>query len=246
MQLDAMVFGAHVDDFELGCGATIAKLCKMGYAVGSCELTAGELSTRGTVEEREQEAREAAKILGLKVRENLGMPDGNIEESQENKLKVIQVIRKYRPRYIFANYWKCRHFDHVHASNVVSEAAFYSGLKKIGTGQEPFRPSVIFYYFLRHEFEPSFIVDVSDVYELKLQAIMAHKTQFFNPDSKEPDTFISSKFFIDSIENRNKYFGLRIGAEYGEPFLVKETVKIDDPIAHFDGLDAMRVMSSKD
>lgn len=246
MQLDAMAFGAHVDDFELGCGATIAKLCKQGYAIGACELTAGELSTRGTVEERMQEAQDAADILGLKTRINLGIPDGNIEESYENRLKVIEVIRKYRPRYLFLNYWKCRHFDHVHASNLVSEAAFYSGLKKIDTGQEPFRPSVLFYYFLRHEFEPSFIVDVSDVYDRKLKAIMAHKTQFYNPDSSEPNTFISSKFFIDSIENRNKYFGLRIGAEYGEPFLIKETVKIDDPINHFDQLDAMRIMSSKD
>jgi bacillithiol biosynthesis deacetylase BshB1 len=246
MQLDVMAFGAHADDFELGCGATIAKLCNQGYAVGACDLTKGELSTRGSVEERLEEAQMAADILGLKTRIALDIPDGNIEVNQTNRMKVIRTIRQFRPRYLFLNYWKCRHFDHIHASNLVSEAAFYSGLRKIDTGQEPFRPSVIFYYFLRHEFEPSFIVDVSEVYPKKLEAIKAHRTQFYNPDSQEPETFISSSYFLDSIENRNKYFGLRIGAEYGEPFLVKETVKIDDPVRHFDSLDAMRIMSSKD
>lgn len=246
MQIDALAFGAHVDDIELGCGATIAKLTKQGYTIGACELTAGELSTRGTVEERTDEAEVAAGILGLKFRENLGIPDGNVEESHENKLKIIRVIRKYRPRYIFVNYWKCRHFDHIHTSNVVSEACFYSGLRKIDTGQEAFRPSIIFYYFLRHEFEPSFIVDVTDTVETKFEAILAHKTQFHDPNSNEPETFISSKFFLDSLRNRMRYFGLRIGTEYGEPLLVKETMKVDDPFALFDKMEAHRIMSTRD
>ena len=246
MELDALAFGAHVDDLELACGATLAKLTGNGYRIGACELTAGELSTRGTPEERETEAQNAAEILGLQMRMNLGIPDGNIEESQENKLKVIRIIREYRPRFIFVNYWKCRHFDHIHTSNVVSEACFYSGLRKIDTGQEAFRPHFIFYYFLRHEFEPTFIVDVSDTWETKMDAIKAHKTQFYDPNSKEPNTFISSEYFLDSIVNRMKYFGMRIGAEYGEPFLVKETLKMNDPFSFFDKMDPIRIMTTTD
>jgi bacillithiol biosynthesis deacetylase BshB1 len=244
MKLDAMAFGAHVDDIELSCGGTLAKLVSQGYAIGACELTSGELSTRGTVAERSEEAQAAAKILGLAPRINLSIPDGNVAETEENKLAVIKVIRQYRPRFIFAPYWKCRHFDHVHASNVVSEASFYSGLAKIDTGQQPHRPDFIFYYFLRHETEPSFVVDISGEFETKKEAIMAHKSQFHNENSEEPDTFISSKFFIDSIENRNKYWGLRIGTNYGEPFVVKETIKIDDPLAHFGKMDSTRIMAT--
>ena len=246
LKLDVLAFGAHVDDLELSAGGTLAKLARQGYKVGACELTAGEMSTRGTVAERKAEAEEAARILGLKVRLNLGIPDGNVEENQENKLKIIEVIRKYRPKYIFCNYWKCRHFDHIHTSNIVSEACFYSGLKKIDTGQEAFRPAVIFYYFLRHETDPSFIVDVSDTFDIKMKAIMAHKSQFHNPDSNEPDTFISSSFFMDSVVNRMKYHGLKIGTSYGEPFVVKETLRIDDPVKFFDGMDVTRIMATKD
>jgi bacillithiol biosynthesis deacetylase BshB1 len=198
MQLDAIAFGAHVDDLELSCGGTLAKLTRTGYKIGACELTRGELSTRGTVKQRLQEAEAAAKILGLELRISLDIPDGNVAETHENKLKVIEVIRKYKPRYIFAPYWKCRHFDHVHTSNVVSEAAFYSGLMKIDTGQEPHRPDFIFYYFLRHEAEPSFVVDTTETHKVKMDAIRAHVSQFHNPESSEPETFISSAFFMDS------------------------------------------------
>lgn len=245
MQLDALAFGAHVDDIELGCAGTLIKLTSKGYKIGACDLTEGELSTRGTVETRMQEAGKAAEIMGLSTRINLAIPDGNIENTLENRLKIIRVVREHRPRYIFVNYWKCRHFDHVHASTLVSEACFYSGLRKIDTGQEAFRPAIIFYYFLRHEFEPSFIVDVSDQFQRKMDSIMAHKSQFYDPESQEPDTFISSKYFIDSIANRMKYFGLRIGVEYGEPLLVRESMRIDDPIEVFDKMDATRIMSTR-
>lgn len=245
MHLDALAFGAHVDDIELGCGATIAKLTAQGHAIGACELTAGELSTRGTVDERTAEAQEAAQILGLKTRINLGIPDGNIEENQANKLKVIRVLRQYRPKYVFVNYWQCRHYDHIHTSNVVSEACFYSGLKKIDTAQEPFRPNIVMYYFLRHEGNPSFVVDVTGFHEIKMRAILAHKSQFHNPEVAEPDTFISSRYFIDSILKRMQGHGLRIGAEYGEAFAVRETLKIDDPFAFFNAMDANRILVTR-
>jgi bacillithiol biosynthesis deacetylase BshB1 len=243
MKLDALAFGAHVDDIELGCSATLAKLIRSGYKIGACELTAGEMSTRGTPRERDKEAEAAAKILGLETRLNLDIPDGNIEINYENRLKVIKVLRRYRPRFVFLVYWKCRHYDHIYTSKLVSEACFYSGLRKIDTGQDAFRPSFIFYYPLRQEFEPSFVVDVSDTWEIKMNAIQAHSSQFYNPESTEPETFISSKFFLDSIVNKMKYWGMRIGIEYGEPFLVKETLRVDDPLALFDSMDPSRVMT---
>jgi bacillithiol biosynthesis deacetylase BshB1 len=218
----------------------------MDYRIGACELTAGELSTRGTPEIRAKEAARAAEIMGLQIRINLNIPDGNIEESFENKLKVIKVLRKFRPRFVFLSYWKCRHYDHVHASYVVAEACHYSGLKKIDTDQEPFRPDFLFFYPMRHEFEPSFIVDVTDHFERKMEAIQAHKSQFYDPKAKEPDTFISSRYFLDSIVNRMRYYGARIGVEYAEPLLVRESIMIDDPFELFGKMDAQQVKITRD
>ncbi len=244
MELDAMAFAAHGDDIELSCGGTLIKLARLGYKIGACELTRGELSTRGDTEEREEESRRAAELLGLKVRENLGIPDGNIESSMENKLKVINIIRLYRPRFIFTSYWHDRHFDHVHSSQLVSEACFYSGLQKIDTGTKPFRPRIIIYFQHRDEFEPTFLVDVSKEFEQKMAAIRAHNSQFFTPESKEPESFISSSQFMEGLVNRLRYYGARIGVEYAEPFLVKESLRIDDPLAFFSDFDPNLIMST--
>ena len=244
MHLDAMAFGAHVDDIELSCAGTLIKLIGRGHKVGACELSAGELSTRGTPEIREREAAAAAEIMGLAVRENLGIPDGDIVNNFENRLKVIEVVRKHRPDIVFANYWDDRHPDHSSASRLVTEACFYSGLRGIETGDEPFRPRLIAYYQLRDEFEPSFLVDISEQFEKKMEAIFAHKTQFHDPESKEPETFISSKYFMDSLVKRMEYYGLRIGARYAEPFYIKQYIGIDDPVEFFRAFDANRIMST--
>jgi len=237
MELDAIAFGAHPDDVELSCAGTLIKLVKRGYAIGACDLTAGELGTRGTTEIRAREAERAAEIMGLKTRLNLGIPDGRIEQSAENRLKVIGVLRRHRPRAVFAPYWVCRHYDHVHASRLVSEACYYSGLVKIDTGRRspPFRPRVVIYYKTRCEFEPTFLVDISEETEAKMAAIRAHKSQFYDPESSEPETPISSERFLERIEVLSRYYGLRIGAEHAEPFLLREALAVDDPIALFQG-----------
>lgn len=246
MKLDVMAFSAHGDDIELACGGTLIKLAGKGYNVGACELTRGELSTRGDTSTREEEARLAAELIGLEVRENLEIPDGGIELSQDNRIKVIRVLRKYRPDIVFTSYWHDRHYDHAHGSRLVSESCFYSGLRKIDTGQEPFRPRVIIYFQHRDEFEPTFLVDISDVFEKKMAAIKTHKSQFHNPGSEEPESFISSSHFMDSLVQRMRYYGMRIGVEYAEPFLVQESLRIDDPVELFQYLDPMRIMSTPD
>ena len=235
MELDALAFGTHPDDVELSCAGTLIKLAKRGHKIAACDLTAGELSTRGTPEIRAREAERAAELMGLKTRLNLGIPDGRIEQSAENRLEVIRVLRSHRPRVVFAPYWVCRHHDHVHASRLVSEACYHSGLVKIDTGRRspPFRPRVVIYYQTRCEFEPTFLVDISEEAEAKMAAIRAHKSQFYNPESNEPETRISSKRFLEKVEILSRYYGLRIGAEHAEPFLLREALPIDDPVALF-------------
>lgn len=242
MELDVLAFGAHADDIELACGATLIKLVKQGYKVGACDLTEGELSTRGTVEIRAGEAREAAKIIGLAVRENLGLPDGDIQDTIENRLSVIKILRKYRPRIVFAPYWKCRHYDHIRASDLVSASCYYSGLRKIDSGQENHRPNLIIYFPQHNVFDPSFVVDISEEFEQKMETIRAHRSQFFDPQSSEPQTFISSEYFMESIVTRCRLMGNRIGTEYGEGFFVRETMRIDDPVRFFGNLDPSRIM----
>ncbi len=236
MQLDALAFGAHPDDVELTCAGTIIKLGEMGYRTGIIALTRGELGTRGSAEIRQQEFEAAGRIMGLAAHKMLDLPDGDVAVTRENKLKVIREIRTYRPRIVFAPYWVVRHPDHGHASELVREACFFSGLKKIATGQEAWRPYKVIYYQCRYEFEPSFIVDITPYHERKLQAIQAYKSQFDNPEKHlygEDQTNISSPLFLDAIVTRSKQYGSYIGVEYGEPFLVREPMRLDDPVAFF-------------
>lgn len=236
MQVDILAIGAHPDDVELSCAGTLAKASRLGYKVALVDLTGGELGTRGNRTVRSKEAARAAAILGCK-RENLGIPDGNIEISQDNISKVIRCYRKYRPRIILIPHWLERHPDHVRAHQLCREAWFYSGLRKIrttmaGRRQDPWRPYNYFHFMQWYEFTPSFIVDISDVYATRMKAIQAHRSQFYDPESTEPQTVLSQKSFMDLIETRARNYGVKIGVKYGEPFFSVESIGITD-LFHF-------------
>lgn len=232
MKLDVLAIGAHPDDIELSCSATLAKLVHEGKKAGILDLTEGELGTRGTRTIRKKEAAASSKILGLDERINLGLPDGNIEVNQINIKKVIQIIRHYEPEILLIPHWLERHPDHEHTHKLCREAWFYSGLEKISTrwyglNQQPFRPKKCIHFMQKYEFQPSFIVDVSDAYEIKKKSLMAFESQFYNPKSKEPQTILSSKIFLESIYARDRHFGSLINVEYGEPFFSIEPLGFD-------------------
>jgi len=228
MKLDVLAFGAHRDDIELTCAGTMLKLVDQGYKTGIIDLTAGEMGTRGSVEEREKEAEESAKILQIQCRENLGIPDANIEINMDNKLKIVKALRKYTPRIIFLPYWEARHPDHAHAGQLVAEAAFIAGLSKLDTGQPGHRPERLIYYMCHYEFQPSFIMDITEQYERKMAAIRCFGSQIFNPDYPGEQTLISSPEYMESIEVRSRYYGWHIKKKYGEPFLVRDALEIED------------------
>jgi bacillithiol biosynthesis deacetylase BshB1 len=238
MDLDALAFGAHADDVEIICGGTIIKLAALGYKTGVIALTRGEMATRGTPEIRAEEFKKSAEIMGLAVHKMLDIPDGRVEVTWENKLKVIAEIRAYKPKVVFAPYWVERHPDHEHGSHLVRESAYLSGLKKIDTGQDAYRPRRVIFYQGRFEFAPSFVVDTSDVHDRKISAIMAYASQFRRPDRAGAgpgfeQTSLNRPEFLDNIEVRDRRYGLQIGAKYGEPFLICESLKVDDPVALF-------------
>ena len=233
MKLDILVFGSHPDDAELGAGATIAKEIANGKKVGIVDLTRGELGTRGTPELREQEAKKAADILGLSIRINLEFADGFFVNNKEHQLQVIEVIRKFQPDIVLCNAIDDRHIDHAKGSKLVSDACFLSGLLKIDTKwvgddewQEPWRPRQVYHYIQWKNLEPDFVVDVSDFIDQKMEAINAYASQFFDPDSKEPETPISSKNFTDSIRYRARDLGRLIGVEYAEGFTVERYIGV--------------------
>lgn len=233
LKLDVLAIGAHPDDIELACGGTIIKLINQGKKVGICDLTEGELGTRGSRQVRAAEAMEASRILGVSIRDGLAMPDGNIENSPANRLKVISVVRKYRPEILLLPHWLERHPDHERAHTLCREAWFYSGLEKIestidGVSQEPFRPLRYFHFMQTYEFEPSFVVDISDEFEQRMLAVRAFKSQFFDPASKERETFLSNPGFMDMLRTRFEYYGDRIGVKYAEPFYSIEMIGLSD------------------
>ena len=223
VKLDILAFGAHPDDVELGCGGTLAKEISNGKKVGIIDLTAGELGTRGSAETRTLEANKASKILGLKTRENLNFKDGFFKNNENHQIKVIQVIRKYQPEIILCNALDDRHIDHPKASKLVSDSSFLSGLVKIDTSlngekQQPWRPKSVYHYIQWKNLSPDFVVDVSGFMEKKISAINAYKSQFYNPESNEPETLISKKNFIDNVINRSSDLGRLIGVDYAEGF----------------------------
>ncbi len=232
MKLDVLAIGAHPDDVELGCGATIAKEIAKGKKVGIIDLTRGELGTRGTAETRDTEAEDARKILGVAVRENLSFADGFFVNDKKHQLEIIKVIRKYQPDIVLCNAIDDRHIDHGKGSKLVSDACFLSGLIKIETElenviQNPWRPKHVYHYIQWKHIEPDFVVDVSGFMDKKMGAVLAYKTQFFDANSKEPETPISSKNFTDSVEYRARDLGRLIGVEYGEGFTVERYVAVN-------------------
>jgi N-acetylglucosamine malate deacetylase 1 len=231
MKLDILVFGAHPDDAELACGATIAKEIAMGKKVGVADLTRGELGTRGTAQLRDEEAAEAARILGLSVRENLRFRDGFFTNDETHQLEVIKIIRKYRPDVVIANAIDDRHIDHARASKLVSDACFLSGLRRIetqvnGTPQEAWRPKAVYHYIQWKDLEPDFVVDVTGYMDVKVASVMAYKSQFYDPGSAEPVTPIATKNFKESILYRAANLGRLINTEYAEGFTTERYVAV--------------------
>ena len=232
MKLDILAIGAHPDDVELGCGATIAKEISNGKKVGILDLTRGELGTRGSAEIRDEEAANAAKLLGVTVRENIALADGFFLNNKESQLKIIEVIRKYQPEMVLCNTIDDRHIDHGKGSKLASDACFLSGLVKIettvdGVVQEKWRPKFVYHYIQWKNIEPDVVVDVSGFIEKKCEAVFAYTSQFHDPKSKEGKTPISSETFKESITYRARDLGRLIGVDYGEGFTVERYPAVD-------------------
>lgn len=232
MKLDILAFGAHPDDVELGCGATIAKEIQLGKKVGIIDLTRGELGTRGSAEIREQEATAAAAILGVVYRENLSFRDGFFSNDEKHQLEVIKMIRKYKPEIVLCNAIDDRHIDHAKGSKLVSDACFLAGLRRIetqidGQAQEAWRPKFVYHYIQWKNIEPDFVVDVTGFIDKKVQAVLAYGTQFYDVNSKEPATPITSKNFLDSIVYRAQDLGRLINKEHAEGFTVERYLAVN-------------------
>ena len=226
--LDVLALAAHPDDVELCAGGTMRLLADQGYRTGIVDFTRGELGTRGTPETRMREAAHAAEILGLTARVNLGLPDGDIQNTRDNQLAVIRALRRYRPQIVLLTAEHVRHPDHGDATRLSTDALFYAGLAKIetrdgGEAQEPWRPHHALHYMQALDFEPTFVVDVTSTWERRQRALLAFETQFYTGDDggDEPETYISNPDFLAWVEARARVYGYRIGARYGEPFLYR-------------------------
>lgn len=233
MQLDILAIGVHPDDLELGCGGTLVKHAQLGQKVGILDLTQGELGTRGTPELRLLEAQDAANIMGIAVRENAGMADGFFQNDKEHQLKLVHYIRKYRPKIVIANALEDRHPDHGRAGKLISDACFLAGLSKIettheGLPQQAWRPKRVFHMIQDRFLEPDFIVDITAVMDIKMASVLAYKSQFHDPGSSEPLTYISADGFMDKIRSRALLLGKRIGAGYGEGFICENNLGISN------------------
>jgi bacillithiol biosynthesis deacetylase BshB1 len=231
MKLDILAIGVHPDDVELSCSGTLLKHIDGGKICGIVDLTQGELGTRGSAELRLKEAAAAAKILGVAVRDNLGMADGFFRNDREHQLKIIEKIREYRPEIILCNSVSDRHPDHGRAASLVSEAAFYSGLRRIetsmnGSDQEPWRPKAVYHYIQDRQLKPDFVVDVTAFTEKKMEAIKAFSSQFYDPNSKEPESPITVKNFFDLVKGKMNVFGRDAGYEFAEGFTVERTIGV--------------------
>ncbi len=233
MQLDILAFGAHPDDVELFAGGTLAKMAALGYSTGVIDMTRGEFGTRGSPSQRRREARKAAEALGLTVRETLGLSDGNVQVTPESRLKVIRMLRKYRPVVVLTHYWDDRHPDHINTSRLVAEAVHHSGLGKLNTGQERYRPQILLYFKLPATLMPSFIVDVSDYVEQRNAAIAAYASQLFDPSSREPSTALSQPDFLTHVESVHSFYGTLIRKRKGEAFHMKEVMEVRDLVYQF-------------
>lgn len=232
MKLDVLAIGAHPDDVELGCSGVLIKEVKRGKKAGVLDLTEGELGTRGTVESRYAEAAEASRIMGLSMRENLKLRDGFFQNDEASQLRLIQVLRKYQPEIVIGNILDDRHPDHGRAGSLIYDSCFLAGLKQVktmdenGKEQERWRPKYLLHYLQDRFYEPDVIVDISDVWEERLAAIKAFKTQFYDPGNHEPQTYISSPEFLESVISRARLLGKRIGVQFAEGFLSRKNIGI--------------------
>ncbi|PKD20196.1 bacillithiol biosynthesis deacetylase BshB1 [Salegentibacter salinarum] len=232
MKLDILAIGSHPDDVELSCSGTIAKEVDRGKKVGILDLTRGEMGTRGTAETRDKEANEAAKILGVSVRENLEFSDAFFEINTAHKLEVIKILRRFRPEIVLCNAVDDRHIDHGKGAKLVSDACFLSGLRKIETivdrkSQEAWRPKHVYHYIQWKNLKPDVVVDISGYMDKKMESVLAYKTQFYDQDSNEPETPISSSNFLDSINYRARDLGRLINTEHAEGFTVERYPAVD-------------------
>lgn len=229
--LDYLVLAAHPDDVEIFCGGSLMKWKKRGYRVGVVDFTRGEAGTSGTVEERDAEAAAASEILGLDIRLNLNLPDGRLADTRTEQRAVVDVIRQLRPKVVIAPWGPCRHPDHTAVHNLSLSCHFYSGNGKFESDLPPYRPQrTIFHLEVLDNVTPSFVVDITDQFERKMNALHCYKTQFYTPETGETGTYIGSKLFMEKLEARFAYYGSLIGCRYGEPFIVQETIRIDDPM----------------
>jgi bacillithiol biosynthesis deacetylase BshB1 len=233
--VDIIFFGAHPDDVELSAGGTAAKCVKDGLRIGIVDLTRGEMGTRGTPQTRKKEAQRAANALGATFRQQLDFQDGNLQTGREQELEIIELLRIRRPKLVIAPWPDDRHPDHTRTGRIVTEASFYAGLKSLKTGAPEHRPQTVLYYMQNYMVPPSFVVDVTSHWKAKMRSVAAYKSQFFDPTSKEPQTFISDPKFLDMIDARGRHFGALIGANYGEAFVTKQPPRIDDLISAYSG-----------
>tara|TARA_B100001287_G_scaffold69458_1_gene57184 strand:+ start:3037 stop:3750 length:714 start_codon:yes stop_codon:yes gene_type:complete len=229
--IDILAFGVHPDDIELGCGGTLIKHVNLGYKIGLVDLTRGEMGTRGDISTRAKESEAASNIIGASFRINLKMEDAFIEINKENILKIVTVLRQYKPTLVLCNAIRDRHPDHAIASKLVSKACFTAGLLKVQTKfnekkQLPHRPNAIYHYIQDRWIDPQIIVDISDHFETKTKAVLAYKSQFYDPNSKEPSTPISSKEFLDTLTAKAQLMGRTINGKYGEGFTVETPVGV--------------------
>jgi bacillithiol biosynthesis deacetylase BshB1 len=231
--LDVLAIAAHPDDVELSVGGTLIKLGGLGYRTGILDLTRGEAGTRGTPESRAKEARRAGELLGCVVRENLDLGDAHIWVNEDSRVKLVRSLRRLRPRLVFTQHWEDPHPDHAHTSQLVREAAHVAGLAKYDAeaGLERHRPNCVAYFLFPRHLTPSFIVDISEQSKLKWEAIRAHTTQFYQAQSRELESRVSTPQFLREVEARDCYFGALIGAERGEAFYVREALNVADPVA---------------
>lgn len=233
MKLDLLIMAAHPDDAELSCAGTIARHVQEGRKVGIVDFSRGEMGSRGTPEQRLQEAEEASRILGIAARENMGFADGFFENDEQHQRALIRVIRKYRPEVVLANALEDRHPDHGKGALLAQSACFLSGLQKITTTddsreQDPWRPGKLFHYIQDRYMKPDVVVDISGYWDVKFNAIKAYKSQFYDPGSKEPETYISHPDFLRFTEARAREMGHAIGVTYGEGFVAAQQVGITD------------------
>jgi bacillithiol biosynthesis deacetylase BshB1 len=226
MKLDILAFGAHPDDVEISCAGTILKHIDLGYKCGIVDLTQGELGTRGSAELRLREAEKSKSILGLEVRENLGFADGFFQNDKKHQLEIVKMIRKYQPEIVLANSIRDRHPDHGKGAKVVADACYLSGLVKIDTDQNAWRPKSVYHYIQDEYIEPDFTIDITPYFEKKIESILAFSSQFYNPESDEPETPISGKAFLEFLRGRASVIGRPIGAELAEGFTTTRNVGV--------------------